>query len=188
MEELVPHLLQGATHAAPLLLGTLLVHDSPEGRTSGRIVEVEAYHQGDPASHTFRGQTPRNASMFKSAGHLYVYFTYGMHWCANIVAGKEGSGEGILIRALEPLDGILLMQERRGTEKLTLLCSGPARAAQAMGISKIHDGTWLGNGPLRLEGVPNSQPYLSGPRIGISQGAHEPLRFWLPNSPHLSRR
>lgn len=188
MDELLPLLEQGALAAAPRLLGTVLSHTTPEGRVSGRIVEVEAYHQDDPASHTFKGQTVRNASMFKPAGHLYVYFTYGMHWCANVVAGKAGTGEGILIRALEPLEGLELMSKRRGTSNPRLLCSGPARTAQAMGITKSQDGAWLGGPDLTLVGHPYGGPVAQGPRIGISVGTEPHWRFWVPDSPFLSRR
>jgi DNA-3-methyladenine glycosylase len=126
--------------------------------------------------------------MFKQAGHLYVYFTYGMHWCANIVAGSEGFGEGILIRALEPVEGLELMAQRRNTSETQLLCSGPARAAQAMGISKAQDGAWLGGPELTLEGAPYNGPVMQGPRIGISAGQELNWRFWIPDSPFLSRK
>lgn len=178
----------GALASAPLVLGMTLIHKTADGITAGRIVETEAYHQEDPASHTFRGPTARNKSMFKEAGHAYVYFTYGMHWCLNIVCGPEGRGEAVLIRALEPLEGVPLMQDRRHQTKLENLASGPAKLTQAMGITKAQDGAWLGSGNLRLEGTPYTGPYQTGPRIGISLAKDEPWRFWLPNSPFLSRR
>lgn len=124
--------------------------------------------------------------MFLSAGHLYVYFTYGMHWCANVVAGKEGLGEGILLRAAEPVLGIDIMTARRQTA-INNLTNGPAKLTQAFGIAKAQDGTWLGEGTLRLEGEPYTGNFIAGPRIGINQGTEEHLRFWIPDSPFVSK-
>jgi DNA-3-methyladenine glycosylase len=188
---MTPELLEiferGSEEAAPALLGCLLIHDSPEGRAAGRIVETEAYHFTDPASHSFKGRSKRNEVMYLPAGHLYVYFTYGMHWCVNVVCGAAGSGEAVLIRALEPLEGIEVMQRRRGKVTLNLLCKGPARLTQALGITGQLNGTLLGEGPVRLDGIPYTDSYASGPRIGISQATERPWRFWLPNSPFVSR-
>jgi DNA-3-methyladenine glycosylase len=186
--ELLAVLQSGSEVAAPALLGTHLIHEAAEGRVVGRIVETEAYHQSDPASHTFRGPTKRNASMFLAAGHLYVYFTYGMHLCANIVCGKEEVGEGVLIRAIEPVEGLGLMEQWRGTTNLKAIGSGPARSAQALGITGIHDGISLSADPLRLEGTPYHGVVESGPRIGISRGTDTAWRFWLPNCPFVSRQ
>ncbi len=187
MQAIFSALEKSALDAAPALLNCVLVHNSSSGRTAGRIVEVEAYMETDAASHTYRGQTPRNSTMYKKAGHLYTYFTYGMHWCANIVTGPEGSGEAVLIRALEPIEGISLMQERRHTLQQNLLCNGPAKLTQAMGIGKAENGIWLGEGSLQLQGVPYTGSFTSGPRIGISSAQEKPWRFWLPDSPFLSR-
>ena len=121
------------------LLGYKLVHRSPEGMTAGLIVETEAYLQGDPACHANRGMTPRNRPMFGPPGHAYVYFIYGLYFCFNVVSGPVGVGEAVLIRALEPQDGIELMQQRRGRTKISELCSGPAKLVQAMGIGRQHN-------------------------------------------------
>jgi DNA-3-methyladenine glycosylase len=177
---------QGALHAAPLLLGQKLVRESPEGTTSGYIVEVEAYTYQDPASHTYKGQTLRNAAMFKEAGTIYVYFTYGMHFCLNIVTGKLGEGEGVLIRALQPVDGIELMQRRRGRTDLMQLTNGPAKLVQAMGVSRADNLTSLDNGPLRLEPGFVPEAILQTPRIGIKQAVELPWRFLVANNPYVS--
>jgi len=175
---------------APELLNKLLVRD--DGR-AGRIVEVEAYAGSeDPAAHSFRGPTARNASMFGEAGHLYVYFTYGMHWCANAVCGPEGEGWGVLLRALEPLAGLDLMREARGhPARDTLLASGPGRLGQAMGITKALDGADLvaGGQGIRLltDGVAPPAEAAAGPRIGIRQGIERPWRWWVPGHAHVSR-
>lgn len=174
------------SEVAPELLGKLFVRD--DGRVA-RIVEVEAYAQEDPAAHTYRGRTARNRSMFGPPGHLYVYFSYGVHWCVNLVCGTEGYGAGVLLRAAEPLQGIALMQHARGKEALRELCSGPGKLSQAMGIDHSLDGSDVtGGGPISVysDHAPVAS-IVAGPRIGISKNKDAPLRFALAGSPYMSR-
>jgi len=162
---------------APLLLNKLLVH----GSCTGRIVETEAYRPDDPASHSYRGQTARNAAMFGSPGTLYVYFTYGMHYCANVVTGPPGEGAAVLLRALVPVTGQDLMRTRRGGRPA--LADGPAKLCQALAIGPEHNASdLLGGGPIHLlddGSAPPAQP-LVGPRIGISKSVDAPWRFRVP--------
>ncbi len=160
---------------APTLLGWRLVSLIGGERTAIRITEVEAYRQDDPASHSFPGPTKRNATMFGPAGHLYVYRSYGVHWCANVVTSAPGHGAGVLIRAGSPLDGLEVMERRRG--RRTSLSNGPGKVAQALGIEGIHDGTDLRQGVVRLE--PGTPPvtFVATPRIGISKATEVPWRF-----------
>lgn len=182
----VESLLADALTAAPALLGWRLVHESPEGTTIGMIVETEAYRSDDPASHTFRGPGKRNAVMFGPAGHAYVYFTYGMHYCFNVVTGQPGQGQGVLIRALEPLEGIPLMRRRRQREALLELTNGPAKLVQAMGITKTDNGHSVLKGNLRLEpGVP-PKAIVQTTRIGISRAVDQPWRFFIKDNPFVS--
>ena len=164
----------------------------PDGR-AGRIVEVEAYCAGlDPAAHTYRGRTQRNATMFGEPGHMYVYFTYGMHWCANAVAWDHAPGAGVLLRALEPLRGLARMHDARGGVSGRLLCSGPARLAQALGITGTLDGADLTGtarrkGPRILDdGVPPPLHPIATPRIGIRVGLEHLWRWYVPGNPHVS--
>lgn len=175
---------------APELLGKVLVH----GQVAGAIVEVEAYCGTiDPGAHTFRGRTPRNATMFEPGGHLYVYFSYGMHWCANAVCGEAGDGVAVLLRALAPVSGIETMHERRGAaaRRPKDLCSGPAKLAQALGIGADHDGIDLVTHPsLTIVDPGGSPPASMGQttRIGLSKGAESPWRWYVEGDPNVSRR
>jgi DNA-3-methyladenine glycosylase len=161
----------------------------PDGR-AGRIVEVEAYCAGiDPAAHTYRGPTARNATMFGTPGHMYVYFTYGMHWCANAVAWHGRPGAGVLLRALQPLRGLDAMHAARGGVSERLLCSGPARLTQALGITGDLDGADLvrGSGPRILDdGTPPPRHPVASPRIGIREGTEHLWRWFVPDNPHVS--
>jgi DNA-3-methyladenine glycosylase len=172
------------------LLGRVLIHIVDGGILAGRIVETEAYGpEGDPACHTFRKKTPRNAMMFEAGGVAYVYFTYGNHWCLNAVSGPEGVGEAVLIRAVEPLMGIDVMRERRGLDEISQLCSGPGKLTQALGISKAQNGANLSTSALRiLEGTPvKDSQVATTTRIGISAAQDRLWRFVLKDSPFLSR-
>ena len=175
MRRVARRLLEGdAPDVAPLLLNKLLVH----GPCVGRIVEVEAYREDDPASHSFRGVTPRTEVMFGPAGHLYVYFTYGMHYCANIVTGHQGAGSAVLLRALTPLAGIDLMTARRHGR--SDLAGGPAKLCQAMGIGAEHNGVDVcGDGVIGLfdDGVPPPPAPRIGPRVGITKAVEVPWRW-----------
>ena len=184
-----------ALAVAPELLGKLIVHDDPEaGRLVARLVEVEAYRgRDDPGSHAYKGQTPRIASMFARPGTLYVYFTYGMHWCANAVCGPGTQPHAVLLRAAEPLDGLDVMRTRRGerARRDTDLCSGPAKLTQALGLARPHDGLDLTRGRVRLvdDGVaPPTRPLVSR-RIGIAWGRGDDalFRFSVSGHPHVSR-
>lgn len=173
------------------LLGAVLVHFSPEGLTSGIIVETEAYlSRDDPACHAARGKTKRNAVMFGPPARAYVYFIYGNHYCFNVVTGREGAGEAVLIRALEPLEGLDLMQKRRGErQKKNNLTSGPGKLCQAMGISIRHNGSSLLEYPLFLAAGTAPEDSLIGVsgRIGINQGQDKQLRFFIRENPFVSR-
>jgi DNA-3-methyladenine glycosylase len=173
---------------APDLLGKVVV----AGERRARIVEVEAYcGPEDPAAHSYRGRTPRNATMFGPPGHLYVYFSYGMHWCCNPVCGDDDEGVAVLLRALEPLDGLEAMRAARGGVRDRDLCRGPARLCEALGITGVLDGADLVTGDRGLaiveDGTPPPSTPAVGPRIGITRGADAPWRFWVPDSPYVSR-
>lgn len=180
---------RAATTLAPRLLNKVLA--AADGR-AGRIVEVEAYVGAiDPAAHTYRGKTPRNAVMFGPPGHMYVYFTYGMHWCCNCVSGPEGGGCGVLIRALEPLHGIAQIHAARPrTAHDRDLCRGPARLTQAMGISGAQNGIDLVGASDRFaivdDGMAPPGDLVGSTRIGISRGKDSPWRWSVPGNRHVS--
>ena len=170
-----------APEAAAALIGcTLLV-----GEAGGVIVETEAYEPEDPASHSHRGPTPRNRAMFGPVGHAYVYRSYGIHWCLNLVCGAPGSA--VLIRALEPVHGLELMRARRGVEDIRLLCSGPGRVCQALAVTAEHDGKPLDVPPFRMEERERVPPIRTSRRVGLTKGVDTPWRYTLQASPFLSR-
>lgn len=180
--------LSDSVAAAKNLLGWKLVHNSPDGLTSGYIVETEAYTMEDPASHAFMGPTARNAAMFDEAGTIYIYFTYGMHYCVNIVTGPAGHGQGVLLRAIEPVDGIDIMKRRRGVESMVQLTNGPAKLVQAMGITKPdHYGKHITKGGLYLE--PGFVPHqiVQTTRVGIKKAVDQPWRFYISGSQFVSK-
>jgi DNA-3-methyladenine glycosylase len=168
---------------APDLIGATLLVDG----VGGRIVEVEAYDQKDPASHAYRGPTRRNAAMFGPPGHAYVYRSYGIHWCLNLVCGGEGVPEAVLIRALEPMSGVDVQQSRRGVEDVQALCSGPGKLCQALGITGEHDGLALDVPPFRLQARAEIPEIVTGPRIGITHATELNWRYMSAGSPYLSR-
>jgi DNA-3-methyladenine glycosylase len=153
----------------------------------GRIVEVEAYDAEDPAAHGYRGRTPRNASMFGPPGHAYVYRSYGIHWCLNLVCEDEGSAAAVLVRALEPTHGLETMRHRRALEDDRLLAAGPGRLCQALGVTREHDGLPLAKPPFELHAPPARPEVKAGTRVGISVAAEEPWRYVEAGSGWLSR-
>jgi DNA-3-methyladenine glycosylase len=169
---------------APELVGAELYVDG----VGGRIVELEAYDPDDPAAHGFRGRTERNATMFGPAGRAYVYRSYGIHWCLNLVCEGEGVASAVLVRALEPLAGLDAMRARRGSEDVRLLCSGPGRLCQALGVTRAHDGLRLDEPPFELRRRAAAPELVVGPRIGITKAVEEAWRYGLAGSPFLSRR
>lgn len=179
-----------ALEVARDLLGRVLVHDTPEGRCTGIVVETEAYGRGDPGSHAFRGMTPRNAPMFEEPGHAYVYFTYGMHYCFNVVTDPSGIAGAVLVRAVEPSLGIDLMRARRGGVRDRDLARGPARLTQAFAIGRAQNRADLTRGPLRIVGgrPAADETVAASPRIGL--GTHQDGRAWrfsVEGSPWVSR-
>jgi DNA-3-methyladenine glycosylase len=173
---------------ARFLIGKVVVHELPTGRLSGRIVETEAYPPGDPASHHYRGPTPRIRSMYLAPGHAYVFFNYGAHFMLNVVSEPAGIASAVLVRALEPMEGIELMERHRKTHRLLDLTRGPGRLAAALQIDRRHDGLDLcARGPLWL-GVTESPvgPIKRTVRIGITRAAHRLLRFYESGNPFVS--
>jgi len=175
----------------PNLLGRILVRKVGDGTLlTARIVEAEAYQEDDPASHSFRGRSNRTEVMFGPPGHAYVYFTYGMHHCMNVVTGSTGEGSAVLLRAAEPLEGLEEMARRRGRNDHRALCSGPGRLCQALGIDRAENGLDLVRGRLLwlLEGAPVAPSTISvGPRVGITSGTERPWRFSVQGDRFVSR-
>jgi len=165
------------------LIGAVFLVDG----VGGIIVETEAYAPDDPASHSYRGRSRRNATMFGPPGRLYVYRSYGIHWCANVVCGEDEFGAAVLLRALEPIHGIARMQARRGLDDSTLLCSGPGRLCQALGIGGEHDGLPLERPTFELHSPGHAPEIMRGPRVGITRARERPWRYTLRNSPFVSR-
>jgi DNA-3-methyladenine glycosylase len=168
---------------APDLIGVTLLVDG----VGGPIVEVEAYDHEDPAAHGYGGRTKRNASMFGPPGHAYVYRSYGVHWCLNFVCEEEGSASAVLIRALEPRQGLDVMRARRGLDDARLLCAGPGRLCQALGVTREHDGLRLDWPPFQLVPREDEPAIAVGARVGITRAAERPWRYGLAGSPFLSR-
>ena len=169
---------------APELIGAELLVDG----VGGTIVEVEAYDHQDPAAHGYGNRrTQRNASMFLPGGHAYVYRSYGVHWCLNFVCGEEGEASAVLIRALEPTQGLDLMRERRGLDDVRLLCSGPGRLCEALGVTRELDGLSLDGPPFELTPRAGKPAIVRGPRIGITKAVEHPWRYGLAGSRFVSR-
>ncbi len=184
-------LSRSATEVAPLLLGWRVSNTTRDGTVTVSLTEVEAYlGADDPASHAFRGATPRNRSMFSGPGHLYVYRSHGLHWCCNVVTGPEGEPSAVLLRAGLVIEGVPLARARRGEGKGdAALARGPGCLTQALGITGADDGVHLlAGGALRLEpGSTHADTVASGPRIGISRATDKPWRYWVPGDPTVSR-
>src|SRR5437016_8406224 len=170
-------------NVAKELIGATFLVDG----VGGTIVELEAYHHEDPAAHGYRGRTERNASMFGPPGHAYVYRSYGIHWCVNFVCEPKGVADAVLIRALEPTHGLDEMRRRRGLDDERLLCAGPGRLCQALGITSAHDGLALGDPPFELLPRETEPEILRGPRVGITRAREHPWRYGVAGSKHLSR-
>jgi DNA-3-methyladenine glycosylase len=185
MTRLAPEDFLGDSAAmAQALIGATLLVDG----VGGVIVETEAYDREDPASHSYSGPTERNRAMFGPPGRAYVYRSYGIHWCLNFVCREEGHGAGVLIRAIEPTQGLDTMRERRGLADEKLLCAGPGRVGQALGIVHAFNGHRLDHAPFEVLAREGKLDIVTGPRIGISKAADVPWRFGLAGSRFLSRR
>jgi DNA-3-methyladenine glycosylase len=168
---------------APELIGAVLLFNG----VGGRLVEVEAYHQSEPAAHSFNGPTPRNTVMFGPAGYAYVSRSYGIHWCLNFVCEPPGSAGAVLIRAIEPTEGLAAMRRRRGTANERLLCSGPGRLCEALGITGKHNGLSLTDPPFEIFAAEGNTGVVAGPRIGITKAVDLPWRYGEKGSRFLSK-
>jgi DNA-3-methyladenine glycosylase len=168
---------------APELIGATILFRG----VGGVIVEVEAYHHTDPAAHSYNGPTERNAVMFGPPGFAYVYRSYGIHWCVNFVCEAEGSASAVLIRAIEPTEGLAAMKRRRGLKDERLLCSGPGRVCEALGITRAHNALALDKPPFELRARTGKAEIVAGPRIGITKAIDHPWRYGLKGSKFLSK-
>ncbi len=168
---------------APDLIGATLLFNG----AGGRIVEVEAYHQTDPAAHSFHGPTSRNAVMFGPAGYVYVYRSYGIHWCLNFVCEPKGTASAVLVRAIEPTEGLAAMRRRRGMSDERLLCAGPGRCCEALGITHKQNGMALDAPPFALFARIGEVEVVVGPRIGLTKAVDKPWRYGLKGSRFLSK-
>lgn len=168
---------------APELIGAMFLFKG----VGGIIVEVEAYHHTDPAAHSYIGPTERNAVMFGPPGYAYVYRSYGIHWCVNFVCEAEGSASAVLLRAIEPMEGIAVMKRRRGIKEERLLCSGPGRVCQALGITRAHNALALDKEPFELRARTATPEIAVGERIGITKAVEHPWRYGLKGSHFLSK-
>jgi DNA-3-methyladenine glycosylase len=179
-----------SVEAAPLLLGWTICRRLPEGLVKLKIVETEAYHQDDPASHSFAGLTQRTAPMYKNGGHIYVYFSYGMHYAINIVTGPAGVGEAVLLRGAEPLEGMELMIKNRSVTDIKNLANGPGKLAQALGIRDVNlSGKKLNKLSIWLEPPETiKHEVIITKRIGITKAAHQPWRFYIKDNPYVSKK
>ena len=178
-----PFFARSVHEVAPELIGATLLVDG----VGGLIVEVEAYHHTDPAAHSFRGRTERNAVMFGPPGHAYVYRSYGIHWCLNFVCEADGSASAVLIRAIEPTEGLARMRRRRRLDDLRLLCAGPGRVGEALGIDRGYNGLALDRPPFLLKPAAERPELAAGPRIGITKAVDLPWRYGLKGSRFLSK-
>jgi DNA-3-methyladenine glycosylase len=185
----MPRLLHRAFFArsvhdvAPELIGATLLFKG----VGGMIVEVEAYHHTDPAAHSYNGETPRNAVMFGPPGKAYVYRSYGIHWCLNFVCERTGSASAVLIRAIQPTRGLAVMRRRRGLRDERLLCAGPGRVCEALGITVTHNGLALDEPPFQVCAREGEVDLAIGPRIGITRAVEMPWRYGLKGSRFLSK-
>jgi DNA-3-methyladenine glycosylase len=178
------NLRRSSHEVAPELIGAQLF----VGGVGGTIVEVEAYDHEDPAAHGYGNRrTARNGAMFLPGGHVYVYRSYGIHWCMNVVTGEEGEASAVLIRALEPTAGLDTMRARRGVEEVRLLCAGPGRLCQALGVTREHDGLRVEEPPFELRPRTGDVEIVTGPRIGITKAVDQPWRYGLAGSRYLSK-
>jgi DNA-3-methyladenine glycosylase len=168
---------------APDIIGTTLLFNG----AGGIIVEVEAYHHTDPAAHSYVGRTERNAVMFGPPGYLYVYRSYGIHWCMNFVCERDGSASAVLVRAIEPQHGLRAMAKRRGTDEVRQLCSGPGKICQALGITRAENGLALDEKPFELFAREEKASVVRGPRIGITKAVEKPWRYGQKGSKFLSK-
>jgi DNA-3-methyladenine glycosylase len=168
---------------APDLIGAVLLVNG----VGGRLVEVEAYHHTDPAAHSYIGPTERNAVMFGPPGYAYVYRSYGIHWCLNLVCEPAGSASAVLIRAIEPTEGLAMMRRRRGLADVRLLCSGPGRLCEALGVTHAHNGLALTAPPFAILARQGDEEVIAGPRIGLTKAVEKPWRYGLKGSRFLSK-